>query len=239
MRGEIAYGRAGKVDCLSADRHADELGQRQRPGVVGAHAVDVQPGERLSQPGCGRPERLARDIDGHIKRRLQLLDQDACPGARAAAELYQLAIRAEELRHRGGMLAHDREFGARGIVLRQGADSLEQLAAARIVEVLRRQRLLRPRQTRQHVIEEGVPLGQEIVEAHHPNGWALLRLCHRYLDSKWSDPPAAVRPARACGFSARTSARRQAAAWRSPRARRGCGWRRRYARACPRSPAAR
>ena len=86
---------------------------------------------------CGRLHRLTGDVDGHVQRRLQLFNQDACLLTRAAAELDQLAVRAEEIRHRGGMLAHERELGARGMALRLRADLRVQLAAARVVEILR------------------------------------------------------------------------------------------------------
>ena len=173
----------GEVHRFFPDRHAHEHRQRQRPGVVGAHTVDVEPGEGLRET-CGRRlHRLAGDVDGHVQRGPQLLDQDARLAARTAAELDQLAVRAEELRHRGGMLAHDGELGARGIVLGQLADLLEQTAAARVVEILRRQCLPRRCQPAQHLAQEGGGLRQKIVEAHYPGVLALLRMCHRSLDS--------------------------------------------------------
>jgi len=40
----------------------------------------------------------------------------------------------------------DAQLDARRVILAQAADALEQLAAGRVVEILGRQRLLRPRQ---------------------------------------------------------------------------------------------
>ena len=55
----------------------------------------------------------------------------------------------------GRRVAQDRNLGARRIIFRKRADAREQMRACRVVEIFRRYRLLRHRQARQHVVQEG------------------------------------------------------------------------------------
>ena len=75
-------------------------------------------------------------------------------GADARAQLDQLASRPVAATISAACALEDRALGARRVVLGQLADAVEQLRAARVVEVLGRQLLERPRQPVEHVVGE-------------------------------------------------------------------------------------
>src|SRR4029078_10219180 len=99
-------------------------------------------------------ERCGGDVDRDVRRGPQRPDQQARLEALAAAILDEDAAPAREPRDLGEVLAGERELGARGVVLGQAADALEQAAAGRVIEILGGKRLLRPRQPREDVLQE-------------------------------------------------------------------------------------
>src|SRR6185503_2699471 len=95
-----------------------------------------------------------RDVDRNIDRRLQRTDEEPALDTLAAAVLDQLPAAAGEARDRAQVAARERELGARQVVLGKTADALEERAAGGVVEVLRREGLLRLRKTRDDVVAE-------------------------------------------------------------------------------------
>ena len=84
-----------------------------------------------------RQQQRSRDIDGHVRRRLdQLVEQQSRLQARAAPEFHQEASRSEAIRHPDRLLLQNRDLGPRGIVLLEACDVLEQPGAYFIVEEL-------------------------------------------------------------------------------------------------------
>ena len=96
--------------------------------------------------------------------RRELADKNARLAAVTAAVLDESAARAQMSCHIARMRMHDRGFGSRWIVFGQLADRVEERGAAFVVEVLRGQLLLRPRQAGNHVIEEAACIRAQIVE---------------------------------------------------------------------------
>ena len=87
-------------------------------------------------------------------RGAQAPDEQPRLDAGAAAEFDQLAAAPGEARDVAQMGARQRQLGSRRVVLGLVADRLEQGAAPGIVEVLRRERLLRARQPGQDVVQK-------------------------------------------------------------------------------------
>jgi hypothetical protein len=102
------------------------------------------------------PQRGLGDVDRQVGRRAQRAQQQPRLEALAAAVLDQLDVLAppREARDRVDVGARQRELGAGQVILRQPADALEQLAAGGVVEILRRQRLLRPRQSGNNIFKK-------------------------------------------------------------------------------------
>jgi len=93
---------------------------------------------------------------------LQRLDQDAGLGLNAAAEFDQLGLGPYELRDFRDVAAQDRRLGARQVVLGQLADRFKQPAALLVVEILRRDALLRERKAGERVLEEAPSAGRKL-----------------------------------------------------------------------------
>ncbi len=178
-RREVADGRAGKVDDAPARAHAVQVRQGERPRIVGAHRDDREAGKIPGERSRGSPQLRGGDVDGEVGHRRECLDEDARLAAAAAAVLDQRAPRPEALRHVARVRAHDRDLGARRIVLGQLADRVEQRAARLVVEILGRQRLLRPRQAVQHVVEEAAGIRTQIVKGYARDARRHCRLFFR------------------------------------------------------------
>jgi hypothetical protein len=102
------------------------------------------------------------DVDGHIARKrpaaAHCLEQEPGFVRRSRAQLDQLAGLGP--RHDlSAALGQDLALCARQVVLAQPADALEQLRAARVVEVLGRKVLVARRQPVAHVLGEGALIG--------------------------------------------------------------------------------
>ena len=108
---------------------------------------------------------------------------------------------ARELRDVRRARDEDRALGARRVVLGQLADAVEQLGAARVVEVLRRQLLERPREAVEHVVGERalVARPQVGVDRRTARGELDGRACSRLLLSRASRTPQKIW--RRCGRS--------------------------------------
>ncbi len=107
----------------------------------------------------------ARDIDGHIRReRRQPVEQQPRLHARAAAELHEQRVIADEAGDVVPVLFENAQLGARGVILFQLADAIEQLGTERIVEIHRRDALRRTLQTLQHVRDERLVSGVMIAK---------------------------------------------------------------------------
>ena len=151
---EVADGAAEERDDPRPDRrgHAVEVALE-----VADHAVHAQAGVLLGE----RLRAVAHHALGHVDRHVALqraggvqrVEQHARLRGRARAELDELDG-ARQRRQLGRGLLEDRALGARGVVLGQLADPVEQLGAARVVEVLGRQFLERPREAVEHVLGE-------------------------------------------------------------------------------------
>ena len=124
---------------------------------VADHAVHAQARVLLGE----RLRAVAHHALGHVHRHVALqraggvqrVEQHARLRGRARAELDELD-RARQRRQLGRGLLEDRALGARRVVLGQLADPVEQLGAARVVEVLGRQFLERAREAVEHVLGE-------------------------------------------------------------------------------------
>src|SRR5262249_52641463 len=91
------------------------------------------------------------------------LDEQPRLEARAGTVLDELRVAPEDPDDLVDMALHDRDLGARRVVLGQLADRLEQLRAAPVVEVLRGDRLARRRQAGEPGLAERGPLDEEVV----------------------------------------------------------------------------
>src|SRR5262249_13355493 len=97
-------------------------------------------------------------VDRHVERRPQGAQQQPRLQALAAAVLEERAAPAGEAGDGIQVRARQRELGACQVVLGKPADALEEAAAGGVVEMLRRQRLLRERKSRDDVLpESGYP----------------------------------------------------------------------------------
>jgi hypothetical protein len=151
VRREIADGRAWKVNDRPR-RRTGRAGQCERPCEVGANRKDLDMHEaarqrvgRVAQVGFG-------NVDGDIgRRRFELLKQESRFNAAAAAVFDQPAVGAQQRRHGLAVTAHDRQLGARRVILGQLADTVEQPRAGLVVEVFARDFLGLGGQAAQHV----------------------------------------------------------------------------------------
>ena len=127
----------------------------QRVGEIADDAAHLEGRELLRDLFDGTLERC----DGYILRHIGLQrtvlhtggEQDLRLLRRTRAQLDQHR-RFRRLGDIEGMFFQERPLGASGVVLRQHGDLLEQLAAQRVVEVLRREPLRRGRQPIPHVL---------------------------------------------------------------------------------------
>ncbi len=227
-----------------ADRAAEErdhpppaAGQPvQVPGEVADHAVQREPRVVGRERVHRRPQRRRADVLGHVGRQAPRAAEgvEQQPGLlrRARAQLDEHVGPGD----RGDLVDgafEQRPFGARGVVLGQPGDLLEQLAAAGVVEPLRRQALRVRGETGPDVGRErglGVVVGQVDVEnacVHGlPSGvrWRLAGAGHHEVSV--GDPgPAGVGVDR-FGRDERDARRRRAPRGRGPR-RWPRSWRRR------------
>ncbi len=122
---------------------------------VADHAVHAQARVLLDQAFGAAVDHALGHVDGDVALeragRLQRVEQHARLGRGPGAELDELAG-AGQLGQLLGALLEDRPLGAGRVVLGQLADAVEQLRPARVVEVLRRQLLERPREAVEHVL---------------------------------------------------------------------------------------
>src|SRR6185295_1167504 len=132
---------------------------------------DLEPRE-LAPKARGRlAQRGAGDIDRQVGRRAQGADKKPRLQALAAAVLDELAALSGKARDRGEVRFGQRELGASQVILGKPADALEQATAGVVVEILRRQRLLRERESRDHFV-------QKIFQAtpmREPGRWPISR----------------------------------------------------------------
>ena len=127
--------------------------------------VDLEPRELCGERGAGVADHLLGHVDGDVAPQRagvrQGAEQEPALGRRAGTELDEL-----DGARQGGDIARaldqDRALDARGVVLRQRADLVEQLGAALVVEMLGRKLLEGAREPVEHVLAEGalVALGQ-------------------------------------------------------------------------------
>ena len=113
---------------------------------------------------CSHAKVVTRDIHGHIGAGLQALEQDACLGTTATAGFDQQMSGAGLARDFIRIRNQHRRLGAGGVVLGQLGDGIEQPRSLGIVEVLRRDRFLCPRKSRQHIRRQVVARGMQVVE---------------------------------------------------------------------------
>ena len=129
---------------------------------VADHAVDPEPGILRGQRLGALAHHALGDVHRHVALeragRAESVQQHPRLGRRARAELHQLH-RARQLRQLLRAFAEDRALAARGVVLRQLADLVEQPRAAGVVEVLGGQLLERAREAVQHVLGQRAFLG--------------------------------------------------------------------------------
>ena len=149
---EVADGRSGKkAETIAAARGR----QFERSGVVGAdrHDPDMRVIGRQN-PG-GSDQLSATDVDRNEGRgRTQRVEQQSDLFRCAGAEFDQHRSGARRFRHLGRVPFQQRDFGARRVILRKFGDLLEQAGARVVVEILRRQGLLRHRKSGLHVGEK-------------------------------------------------------------------------------------
>ena len=151
-RGEVADRAAQEGD----DARAVGLGDVGEVALeVADDAVHAQARELVDQlVGAREHHRLGhveRDVAAQGARLGHRAQQQPRLGRRARAQLDELggAGGLDDLR---AALLEDRALGARRVVLGQLADAVEELGAARVVEVLGRQLLERPGQAVEHVV---------------------------------------------------------------------------------------
>ncbi len=155
LRLEVADGRAREK---AGPRQAhDRAREPERARKVRGDWQDAQARPIMLQlPGL-LPQHLGGNVDRHIgidrRRRVQ---QDAHLASRAAAELDERGLRSEHACDVGVVLAQDRQLAARRVVLRKLGNLFEQLRAALVVEILRRQELLPRAEPRQHVAQKRI-----------------------------------------------------------------------------------
>src|SRR5690606_34062666 len=115
-----------------------------------------QTGKRLSQAARGRLERRAGNVDRHVGRRRERADDQTRLHRFSAAELDERGAAPGEARDLPQARARESKLRARRVVLGKPADALEEPAARRVGGVLGRERLLRAREARKHVMAEAV-----------------------------------------------------------------------------------
>src|SRR5919202_4932614 len=164
LRNEVADGRAGVVGD-AAYGLTEEVRQFEWGRVVGAHRFNPQPRIRVGQLVGRTLMLLARAVDRHVSSgSLQVIQEDARLGAAAAAILDEQYVGAEQRGDVGAGLAHDARLGARGVVLIELRDLLEQVRAHLVVEQLARQLFLRTPQAAQDLLQGRRLIRREVVK---------------------------------------------------------------------------
>ena len=119
--------------------------------------VHLQPGVLGGERGAGGADHALGHVDRHVAAQRagvgERRQQQPALRRGAGAQLDDLG-RARQRRDLAGALGEDRPLGAGRVVLGQLADAVEQRGAGRVVEVLGRQLLERPRQAVEHVVGE-------------------------------------------------------------------------------------
>ncbi|CEE55398.1 hypothetical protein XAC2852_120022 [Xanthomonas citri pv. citri] len=172
--GEIAERRAGEEHHVPP-RRALRIGQAQRFGEVGAHRQHLDLRKLLGQPRGAFQQRRARDFQRRVGHHIaQALQQQFGLAAAAAAVFDHVYASADRLCDRAHAGFQQTQFGTGEVILRLLRNGFEQLRAARIVEIFRRQRLGRLRQPRQciggDVVRLRAQVGQRGVRALHGMG---------------------------------------------------------------------
>ena len=135
-RVEIADGRARIEQQPPGLRDMGRQGQRL--GDVGRDGMGLQLRKFLGQPAHGLAQERTRNVHAHEMPWPQAAAQGAHLLAIAGAQLDQHLAAAQGLGHGSARVGQDGGLGARGVVLGQPRDLLEQVAAARVVEVFGR-----------------------------------------------------------------------------------------------------
>jgi hypothetical protein len=150
---EIADRRAGEIDDVAQRRNL-RVGQGERLRKVGHDGQDLDV-RKLRLALLRRLQKvILGDVDRHVSGKVvQVLEQNACLAARAAAELDQAGLGADEFGDLVDVVAHDAELGLGRVVLRQMRDPVEQLRAALVVEVFRRDHFLGLAQAVEDLVE--------------------------------------------------------------------------------------
>ena len=146
VRVEVADGGAGEVDQVALGRVTSGWGRSNGLGEVRAHRADLQVRIVCGEPvGAASSRCSLRDVDRHVGGQV-VRGRRAAGGSSGSMPLPSSISDASgpiSDGHLVDVVAHDRELGARGVVLGQLGDLVEELRAVLVVEVLRRQRLLR------------------------------------------------------------------------------------------------
>src|SRR5476651_1455333 len=156
---------------------------------------------------AGCLELFTCDIHRRKHLRPQILEQRARLLAVAAADFDQRAIASEHVAHGTRMRAHDREFGARRIVLGKSAYFIEEPAAARIVEKLGRDLFLRLAESGPYFVQHALLWRQQVEKgdppgcSHHESarnirrgrvGTAAMRWRRGLKPRRYCGPPASL-----------------------------------------------
>ncbi len=140
---EVADRRAGEVDHV-LHRHHGRRWQIERPCEIRNHRVHGDVRKFTTQALRRHVKVIRRNIDWYVSRKLvQMLQQDSGLETRTTAKFDQAGLWTDQYGHLVNRLAHDLELGVGQVVLGQLGDLLEQLRATLVVEILRRDRLLR------------------------------------------------------------------------------------------------
>jgi hypothetical protein len=156
---EGADRRTGKEDhaparIAAAGTQHGQLGQRLDAREVGHDRQHAQAGVQRRQVRHRLAQELPRDVDRQVGlRRVERIEQQARPAA-GAAQLDDDGARPGRGGHLVRARPEDLQLVARGVVLVQARDLLEQLRPPVVVQPDRRDRLLRLRQPGQHLALE-------------------------------------------------------------------------------------
>ena len=137
---------------------------------IADHAMDGEAGILVDQCGRAVAHHRLGHVDRHVSREraglVQGIEQHPRLRGCAGPEFDQLGG-AGGLGDVGREPLEDSALGARGVVLRQFADTVKQLRAAVVVEVFRREFFERPRQPVENVVGERALRGSVEVALDH------------------------------------------------------------------------
>ena len=136
LGGEVADARARVEQQARALAHLGRQGQLR--GKVQPHAQHVQRGELALQALQGVVQVVHRDVHRHVTRRLQQAEQPRRLLAVAGPQVHQRGALGHFPGDRGTVREQQGGFGARGVVLGQLGNGVEQARAQRVVEVFGR-----------------------------------------------------------------------------------------------------